>query len=73
MEQDFQITFDCSTLCHTGFSFDRCVKYALDFQSLSSSNEDGYAISMLSNQDHNKEELHLIHTAAICVVSLFQS
>lgn len=73
MEQDLQITFGCPTLCHTGFSFDIRDKYALDFQSLSSSNEDGYAISMLSNQDHNKEELHLIHTAAICVISLFQS
>lgn len=50
-----------------------CVKYSLDFPSLNSSNEDVYAISILSNQGHNKEEINFIHTAAICVISVFQS
>lgn len=34
------------------------VKCALDFQCLNSSNEDVYAISMLSNQGRNKVELN---------------
>jgi len=46
-----------------------CVKYALSFQFLNSYNEGVYAINILSNQGHNKEELHLMPTAAIRVIS----
>lgn len=37
------------------------------------SNEVVGAVSILSNQGHNKKELHLVHTAAGSVISLFQS
>lgn len=49
-----------------------CIKYALDFQSLNSSNEDVYTFDNkhIVKTGHNEEEPHLIHTAATCIISL---